>query len=82
MIAFQGDEFMVDMIFVGEKRRLMVAQAVKHYPNHVQHWHQQERESRHDSTGKEFFLDGIQYTQMNGHYSQQQAPIVNEPGYP
>ena len=54
----QGNEFMVDMIFVGEERRLMIAQAVKHYPNHVQHRHQQERESRHDSTGKEASLTG------------------------
>ena len=69
----QGDEFMVDMILVGEEQRLMVAQAVKHYPNYVQHRHQQERESRHDGTGKEFFLGGIGHTEMDGHYSQQQT---------
>ena len=67
----QGDEFMVDMIFVGEERRLMVAQAVKHYPNYVQHRYQQEGESCHDGTGKECFFDGIGHTEMNGHYGQQ-----------
>ena len=69
----QGNEFMMDMVLVGSKRRFPVAQAMKHHPHHVQHRHHQERKSDHDTAGKKAVFDGIGFAEGYRHCSQHHA---------